>query len=77
MVAKGANFFFPVFANLKEDHEVRINALAMIFYSKPSATDLAKVFKVNIFKNSTFTKNLQISCTFRFIATKISFSLFS
>jgi hypothetical protein len=46
MVAKGANFFFPVFANLKEDHEVRINALAMIFYSKPSATDLAKVLAV-------------------------------
>ena len=46
MVAKGPNFFFPVFANLKEDHEVRINALAMIFYSKPSATDLAKVLAV-------------------------------
>jgi hypothetical protein len=46
MVAKGPNFFFPVFANLNEDHEVRINALAMIFYSKPSATDLAKVLAV-------------------------------
>merc|ERR1740129_2333704 len=46
MVAKGPNFFFPVFANMKEDHEVRINALAMIFYSKPSATDLAKVLAV-------------------------------
>ena len=46
MIAKGADYFFPIFANQKEDHEVRINALVMIFYSRPSATDLARVLAV-------------------------------
>jgi len=46
LVAKGADYFFPVFANQKEDHEVRINALVMIFWSRPTATDLARVLAV-------------------------------
>ena len=46
LYSKGADFFFPVFANQKDDHEVRINALAMLFYVNPSATDLAKVLAV-------------------------------
>ena len=46
MVAEGADYFFPVFANQKEDHEVRINALVMIFWSRPTATDLARVLAV-------------------------------
>merc|ERR1711899_223061 len=46
MVHGGVNYFFPVFANQKDDHEVRINALAMIFYSKPTSTDFARILAV-------------------------------
>lgn len=45
-VSQGVDYFFPVFANRKNDHEVRISALTMIFYSKPSATDIARVLAV-------------------------------
>jgi len=43
---KGNDYFFPVFANQKDDHEVRISALAMIFYSNPSTTDMARILAV-------------------------------
>ena len=36
----------PIFSNAKEEHEVRINALTMIFYMKPSTTDLARILAV-------------------------------
>jgi hypothetical protein len=42
----GVNYFMPVFANQKEDHEVRIAALTMLFYSRPSSTDMARVLAV-------------------------------
>ena len=46
MSGSGVNYFMPVFANQKEDHEVRIAALTMIFYSRPSSTDMARVLAV-------------------------------
>jgi len=46
VMKEGVDYFFPVFANQKDDHEVRISALAMIFYSRPSTTDLARILAV-------------------------------
>ena len=51
LMTEGKDYFFPVFTNQKNNHEVRISALAMIFYSKPSTTDLAKI--VAILKTET------------------------
>ena len=36
----------PIFANAKEDHELRINALTMMFYMKPSTTDMARILAI-------------------------------
>ena len=44
--AGGINYFMPVFANKNNPHELRTSALTMIFYSMPSATDLARVLAV-------------------------------
>ena len=45
-VLHGIDYFFPVFINRKESHETRISALAMIFYSNPSTTDMARILAV-------------------------------
>jgi len=42
----GVNYFFPIFANQKENHEVRQAALTMIFYSKPSTSDMGRIMAV-------------------------------
>ena len=42
----GVNYFMPIFANQKEDHEVRIAALTMLFYSRPTSTDMARILAV-------------------------------
>ena len=42
----GNDYFFPIFANQKDDHEVRISALAMILYSNPSTTDFARILAI-------------------------------
>ena len=42
----GINYFFPIFANQKENHEVRQAALTMIFYSKPSTSDMGRIMAV-------------------------------
>lgn len=46
MVHGGIDYFMPIFANQKDDHEVRISALSMIFHSKPSSTDMLRVLAV-------------------------------
>ena len=45
-VLHGIDYFFPIFANQKEAHETRISALAMIFYSNPSTTDMARILAI-------------------------------
>ena len=42
-VKYGIDYFFPIFADRKNSHETRISALAMIMYSKPSTTDMARI----------------------------------
>jgi len=46
MVGKGVSYFLPIFADRSIDHEIRISAVTMIFYSSPSTTDLATVLAV-------------------------------
>ena len=46
MTGKGIKYFMPVFANKNAAHEVRISAVSMIFYSKPSSTDISTVLAV-------------------------------
>ena len=46
MTAGGVDYFMPIFANAKEDHELRINALTMMFYMKPSTTDMARILAI-------------------------------
>ena len=45
-VKYGIDYFFPIFANQQENHETRISALAMIFYSNPSTTDMARILAI-------------------------------
>ena len=46
MYMEGPNYFFPVFANTKENHEVRIAALYWIFHAKPSNTDMSRIMSI-------------------------------
>lgn len=46
MTGKGINYFLPIFADRNIDHEIRISAVSMIFYSSPSTTDLGTVLAV-------------------------------
>jgi len=42
----GVNYFFPVFANQSEHHEVRIKALTWIMWFRPTSTDFGRIMSV-------------------------------
>jgi hypothetical protein len=46
MTGKGINYFMPIFADKAIPHEVRLSAISMIFYSRPSSTDISTVLAV-------------------------------
>jgi hypothetical protein len=46
MTGKGIKYFMPIFADRSIDTEVRISAASMIFYSRPSSTDISTVMSV-------------------------------
>ena len=46
MSGKGIGYFMPIFADKSAHHEVRLSAVTMIFYSRPSSTDISTILAV-------------------------------
>lgn len=46
ITGNGIKYFMPIFADKSIDHEIRLSAVAMIFYSRPSSTDLSTILAI-------------------------------
>jgi hypothetical protein len=46
ITGNGIKYFMPIFADKSIDHEIRLSAVAMVFYSRPSSTDISTIMAI-------------------------------